>query len=356
MKFFPFFNRFKKPDTMRMFGIRKGLLHLEKLLTSNAIILMYHSISEPGIDPWDLAVSPENFEQQLQVIQNSFELSSLSDIALSLQKGRLNNKTVALTFDDGYRDNFQIAKPLLEKYNVPATFFITNNFGEEKIFWWDKLANLILRTAVLPVDFNIVIREEIINYSIGEECVLTESLEQLHTKWVAPSPPPTKRSTLFYKLWQLMQPLLPGEIEQILHLIKNWTGTAEVKTFPHTSLIKEEELRKLANHRLIDIGIHTVNHVALSYHSAQVQETEIVQNKYLLEQILNKKITTIAYPYGEYNDTTLDIVERIGLQAGVTVEYNLINRKANPFKLGRFQVNNWKAEQFEKKLLQWMTY
>ena len=337
-----------------MFGIKKRLQSLEKLLTSKAIILMYHSISEPGIDPWELAVSPSNFEQQLQVLQSSFKLSSVNDIALSIKKGRLKNKTVALTFDDGYRDNFQVATPLLEKYNVPATFFITNNFGEKKIFWWDKLANLILRIAVLPANFNLTIRDEIINYSIGEECVLNESLEKLHRNWIVPGSPPTKRSTLFYKLWELMQPLPPDEIEQILHMIENWTGAKEALTFPNTSLIEKEELRTLANHRLSDIGIHTVNHVALSYHSAQVQEIEIVQNKKILEQIINRPITTIAYPYGDYNDATLDIVEKTGLQAGVTVEYNVVNRAANPFKLGRFHVKNWDARKFEEKLSKWM--
>ena len=113
-------------------------------------------------------------------------------------------------------------------------------------------------------------------------------------------------------------------------------------------------MRRLANHRLIDVGIHTVNHVALSCHSAQVQETEIVQNKNLLEQVINRKITTIAYPYGEYNDTTLNIVEKAGLRAGVTVEYNVVNRTSNAFTLGRFHVKNWNASQFEENLLKWM--
>src|SRR5215203_1031907 len=218
-----------------MFGIKKRLLSLEKLLTGKAIILMYHSISEPGIDPWELAVSPSHFEQQLQVLQNSFKVSSISEIILNLQKGRLKNKTVAVTFDDGYRDNFQIAAPLLEKYNIPATFFITNSFEEEKIYWWDSLANLVLRTPILPADFNITIRDKIVNHSIGEEFVLNEYLEQLHQNWIALSTPPTRRSALFYKLWELMQPLPPGEIEQILYQIKNWTGTTEAIIFPNTS-------------------------------------------------------------------------------------------------------------------------
>ena len=315
---------------------------------------MYHSISEPGIDPWELAVSPSNFEKQLQVLQKVYKVSSVRDIVSRVQRGRLKNKSIALTFDDGYRDNFEVATLLLEKYNVPATFFITNNFGEGKIYWWDKLANVILRTPQLPADFNIIIRGEIFNYSIREESTLNEYLERLHRKWVAPGTPPTKRSALYYKLWQLMQPLPPAEIDNLINEIKIWASTNVEVILPNTSLITEEQLRKLSNHHLIDIGLHTANHVALSYHSAFTQETEILQNQKQFEQFLNKEITTIAYPYGEYNSTTLDIVKKIGLQAGFTVEYNVVKHTSDPLKLGRFQVKNWNAREFEENLVEWM--
>jgi peptidoglycan/xylan/chitin deacetylase (PgdA/CDA1 family) len=338
-----------------MFGIKKRLGRLEKLFTSKAIILMYHSITEPDIDPWELAVSPSNFEQQLQVLQNSFKISSVSNIVISLQKGRLKNKTVALTFDDGYRDNFESAKPLLEKYNIPASFFITSiSFCEEKLFWWDKLADIILRTPILPANFNIKMGGEIFNDSIKGEGTLNEYLEQLHRDWVIPGPPPTKRSTLYYKLWQLMLPLPPVEIDKMLQEIEKWAGNNVKKMQTPASLMTEQQLKNLADHPLIDIGLHTVNHVALNHHSAQVQESEILQNKKDLEQIVNRKITTIAYPYGEYSSTTLGIVEKIGLQAGFSVDYNPVNKASDPFKLGRFQVKNWNAKQFEENLVEWM--
>jgi peptidoglycan/xylan/chitin deacetylase (PgdA/CDA1 family) len=337
-----------------MFGIKNKLRSLKKSFAKKAIILMYHSISEPGIDPWELAVSPLNFEKQLQVLQKIYNVSSVRDIVSRVQRGRLKNKSIALTFDDGYRNNIENAKPLLEKYNVPATFFITNNFGEGKLFWWDRLANLILRTPQLPADFNLTIRGEIFSYSIGEESTINEYLEQLHRKWVAPGTPPTKRSRLFYKLWQLMQPLPPAEIDNLINEIKNWETVNEEVILPGTSLITEDQLRKLSSHHLIDIGLHTANHVALNYHSAFTQETEILQNKKQLEQFLNKEITTIAYPYGEYNNTTLDIVKKIGLQAAFTVEYNVVKHTSDPLKLGRFQVKNWNAREFEENLVEWM--
>ena len=337
-----------------MFGIKSKLRSLKKTFAKKAIILMYHSISEPGIDPWELAVSPANFEKQLQVLQKIFKVSSVGEIVAGVQRGRLRNKSVALTFDDGYRDNIESAAPLLEKYNVAATFFITNTFGEGQIYWWDHLANLILTTPQLPADFNITIRGEVFNYSIGEESALNEYYDQLHRRWVAPDTPPTKRSTLYYKLWQFMQPLPPAEINRLINEIKDWAGIKEELIFPGTLLITEEQLKKLSNHHLIDIGLHTANHIALRYHSALTQETEILLNQKQLEQIINKKISTIAYPYGEYNNITIGIVKKIGLQAGFTVEHNIVNCDSNPFRLGRFQVKNWNATQFEENLVEWM--
>jgi peptidoglycan/xylan/chitin deacetylase (PgdA/CDA1 family) len=337
-----------------MFGIKNKLRSLKELFAKKAIILMYHRISEPGIDPWELAVSPVNFKQQLQVLQN-YRVSTVSDVAIGVQKSRLKNKSIALSFDDGYRDNFENALPLLEKYDVPATFFITNiGFGEEKLYWWDRLANLILQTPELPKKINLTIGGEDFNFSIEEEIMLNEHLDQLHRSWIAPGIPPTKRSILYYKLWQLMQPLPPVEIEVLLHQIKNWTGTPGGTISPDGFLITEEQFRKLADHHLIDIGIHTANHIALGFHSAKVQENEILENQKQLEQIINRKITTIAYPYGEYNNTTLDVVKRAGLLSGFTVEYNLVSHTSNPFKLGRFHVKNWNGAQFEENLVEWM--
>ena len=90
----------------------------------HGLILSYHRIAAPSWDPWDLCVSPEHFEKQLEVLAHRAELVPLSDLASQLRAGRRGRPVVALTFDDGYADNLHVAQPLLERYGAPATVFI----------------------------------------------------------------------------------------------------------------------------------------------------------------------------------------------------------------------------------------
>ena len=112
---------------------------------------MYHRIAEPAVDPWELSVSAQNFDQQLEVLKKTGLVIPLQDLAAQLYSGLPLRPSILITFDDGYADNYLTAKPLLEKYDLPATFFISSkNIDSANEFWWDELADMILQTRVLP--------------------------------------------------------------------------------------------------------------------------------------------------------------------------------------------------------------
>ncbi|MDH4208441.1 MAG: polysaccharide deacetylase family protein, partial [Anaerolineae bacterium] len=100
-------------------------------------ILMYHHIGEPGPAAdairSDLSVSPENFEGQLRyLVEHGYEPTTLESLVLHLQVGRpLPGKPVILTFDDGFRDQYTAAYPLLRKYGFAGTFFVITRFADE---------------------------------------------------------------------------------------------------------------------------------------------------------------------------------------------------------------------------------
>ena len=101
---------------------------------------MYHRIADSQADVWDIAVSPENLEEQLKFLKKKHSVILLKDLVKQVQNKWIKKNSVAITFDDGYADNFIIAKPLLEKYELPATFFIPSiNIGQQKEFWRDEL-------------------------------------------------------------------------------------------------------------------------------------------------------------------------------------------------------------------------
>src|ERR1035441_8325455 len=106
-------------------------------LSRPAVVLLYHRISDHSSDPQMLSVSRANFEQHLRLIRGEFAPVSLADLIECSQRGSIPRRAVVLTFDDGYFDNLEFALPLLEKYDIPATFYVTSGqVGSREAFWW----------------------------------------------------------------------------------------------------------------------------------------------------------------------------------------------------------------------------
>src|SRR6266487_2262873 len=107
-----------------------------------ALIISYHRISMVENDFYEVSVSPENFAEHLLELRKRIHPLRLSELVQHLKDGSLPDKSVAITFDDGYADNLYAAKPLLEKYEIPATVFVCTGYvGKE--FWWDELERLV---------------------------------------------------------------------------------------------------------------------------------------------------------------------------------------------------------------------
>lgn len=103
-----------------------------------APILLYHRIATVSKDPVMLCVPPECFENHLQFIKKNYDVVSLSDLSKRIVNDKLKGNEIAITFDDGYQDNLINALPLLEKYNIPATIFVTTELlGKKASFEWD---------------------------------------------------------------------------------------------------------------------------------------------------------------------------------------------------------------------------
>src|SRR5690348_413658 len=123
-----------------------------------AIILLYHRITISDSDPWALNVSPANFAGHLEVLKSTRRLVCVDDLVTGVSIGRSLDGRVAITFDDGYADNLYDALPLLEHFEVPATFYLTSTgFDGPGEFWWDELERLIIQPGVLPATLSLTI-------------------------------------------------------------------------------------------------------------------------------------------------------------------------------------------------------
>lgn len=317
-----------------------------------AIVLMYHRIADVVRDPWQLSVSPGNFEQHLRVLQKS-RLIPVQQLASDLYQKSVVNKTVCLTFDDGYADNYLQAKPLLEKYKTPATFFIPTEYpGQQALFWWDELENIFLGYPELPARLSLSIRGSIFELVLGEDNILSKEQLHQHKRWAWPAESPTLRCKLYLLLWEKLKPLPYTELKAIVAEIKSWASfeePADKESYPMTL----EQLANLSDHPFIRLGLHTVTHLSLSHHPSGVQLAEISDNKLYLEKICPYKVNCIAYPYGDYNTNTLTVSKQLKLSAAFTTTEKIVSNLSDPLQLGRFQVRNWTGDQFEEQINKW---
>ena len=325
---------------------------IKKFLRSKepkAIVLMYHRIYNVKTDPWQLAVSPNNFETQIKALKNNFHVLPISDLVEQFKGGKIKPNTIYITFDDAYRDNYLNAKPLLEKYNCPATFFIPTHFvGKHELFWWDELESIFLHALNLPTNLTLSIDDKTYTFDIKGE-PLSEEIRLKQQSWVWPDPPPTNRCKIYLELWELLQPLSFTKISGILDVVRKWADHTPSQG-PIDYPMNHAELDNLAKNKLFGLGIHTMTHPALAYHSPEFQSSEITGSKDFLADMGYPQINAIAYPYGNHNDETLSVVRQNSIPLGFTTQEAVITRNSAPLRLGRIQVTNCNGTTLTEKL------
>jgi peptidoglycan/xylan/chitin deacetylase (PgdA/CDA1 family) len=318
-----------------------------------AVVLLYHRVAMARIDPWQLAVSPHNFEDHLQVLKKKYNVISVEELLAHLGRGKLPARAVCITFDDGYRDNFLAAEPLLKLYDCPAHFFIASHYvAHQQLFWIDLLGQTLFETMMLPETLSLCINRDSFVYSLKGAGQLNATDRQQLAQWTWPHQPPSARAHLYLALWEQLKPLAFEEIQKVLRQLEQWaglTGQLPVEMSP----LKEEELRLLVGHPLFSLGMHTVTHPALSKHAKEVQANEISENKSYLERCIGRPVTTLAYPYGDYNEETLAVAQELNVAGAFTTAERPVLPKTPIHKLGRFQVKNWDRTTFDGILAEW---
>lgn len=137
-------------------SLRRTASWLYSRVADFVLILGYHRVAQTTCDPLELCVSPDNFAEQLDVLRRRTDVIDLNSLERGFRSGKLPRRTVAITFDDGYQDILQTARPLLAKRDMPCTVFaVTGALGQE--FWWDSLSRIIYTPATLPEKLTIKI-------------------------------------------------------------------------------------------------------------------------------------------------------------------------------------------------------
>lgn len=332
---------------------RKTVNTIQRKFATKGLILMYHRVAEVGCDPWGLCVSPPNFAEHLQVLKTAANVMRLEELAQAHQQGNIPERAVVITFDDGYIDNFVNAKPLLEKYEIPATIFLVSGYiGKDREFWWDEVERVFLSPGKLPATLTLKINDRVYNWDLSQVTEYTETDYQRDRHLSAWQGKKGSRQAIFYSVWETLQPLPNQQQKLALDHILQWSQKSPNARHDYRPM-NSDEVQKLISGGLIEVGAHTVNHPFLSAHGETDQQEEIAQGKTDIEKLLGRTITTFTYPFGAYNRTTVPLVKNLGFTCACSTEALPVWWKCDPYQLPRFGVNNWDGEQFHKQLLKW---
>ncbi len=267
-------------------------------------VLMYHRVlprtderfaqEEPG-----MLVTPKSFDMHLAELKRHFEIVSLGEWVRRQEAGeQLPARACAVTFDDGWRDNYEYALPILKKHQVPATLFaVAEKIGTDFQFWPNIIAALLLSGA-------------------GPSLAGHPVLEPAGSTQAAPDAEEVSRCV------QQLKARTEDEIFQALDEI-NWRTLCKGPMPP--ALMDWQQLREMQASGLVDIGSHTCTHRRLTgAMAADALRWELVESKNILETQLERPVELFCFPNGDYDQAALNMVHT-HYRAAVTTRRGINN-------------------------------
>lgn len=322
------------------------------------LILSYHRVADVGPDPWGLCVSPGHFARQMEVLRAEADPLPLAELVAAVRRGDASPRAVAVTFDDGYVDNLIEAKPILERWEVPATVFVATGYvGSGRDFWWDVVQDVLLDGRPLPPVLDLEISGTRHRWVLGSREPWTATVDAVRN-WRAWTPAPTPRHALYVAVWQLLRPLDESARLAILDQLVAWAGScappAHTASSPRRA-VTSHEMKTLASGGLVALGAHTVTHPLLSSLSAPAQRQEIEDSRKAIEDVTGGRVSSFAYPYGDFDSDTLKAVREAGLTMACAGGPGRVDRSSDPLRLPRVQVEDWNTWDFRERLSGWRT-
>lgn len=259
-----------------------GRSALSRLRTNAAAlrVLAYHRVVE---GPWDdflfdehiISATPEAFEAQMRFAKKNFDVVSFRDLdACDREDKPWPKKALIVTFDDGYRDNFTHAFPVLRELGLPATIFLTTgHIDQSQLFWWDAIAYCFKKTSLAAI----------LMPELGEAEMPLATAQQRRQavdaalNW-AKNVPDAVRKGFVAHLPNVLKVQLPCDVAKGMHL--SW-----------------DEVRLMAQDG-IEFGSHTVTHPILSCVDNAQLLYEACMSKSTIEREVGQPALSFAFPAG----------------------------------------------------------
>lgn len=269
-----------------------------------ATIIMLHRVFPHEADKLSpnegLKVSPEFLEKFIvDAVHSGYRFISLDELHHILSKGKKISKSIVMTLDDGYADNYTYAYPIFKKYNIPFAIYLTTSFPDRSaVLWWYQLEDFLVENDYISLTNGM-------HFQCGTKKQRVEAFMAL-------------RKVIIY---------LPEEnfLSSLNELFENFRCDWQQKVFDLA--ISWEQLIKICADPLVTIGAHTKNHFALAGLSHNALIDEVVDSKLIIESRLPIHVKHFCYPFGsraEAGDREFNVIKELGFDTAVTTRFGNI--------------------------------
>jgi len=286
-------------------------------------ILLYHGVSSKphkGIENFHQKhISVEDFEEQIAYLSKHYHISKMSDINQVIKE---SEKNIIITFDDGFANNYYYAFPILKKYQVPATFYISTGFIETKeVFWVDKVEYLVNESPLNKIKLDTLKQSFKLNSPSDKILMVQVIKEQL-------------KSETNVKIAR-------QKIESTISELESKAAVEPRYDYDDYLPMTWEQIFEMNQSEWCDIGGHTVDHTILSQLEFKEKKRQIIECKQVLERELDQTINLFSYPEGQrshYDQETIEILRQYNFISSPSAVFGFNTSQTSCFHLYRNMV------------------
>lgn len=291
--------------------------------SDRAFVLMYHRVLDSAdrqpcpVQP-GMYVTTDTFRDQIRFLKDRFEIVFFDELVLKVLKGEKTGGFCAITLDDGWRDNYTNAFPVLGSCRAPATIYLATGYvGTDRIFWPEELGYYLDQGAAYgsaaggaPEPVVRFIGEIGGHRKCGRDLFLDRCIEIL------------KKSS-------------PAERDVVLEYFRDTAGFGPVPR----QMLSWDEAREMLDSGWVRFGAHTVNHEILDRLPPAQAEAEISESRTEIERRLGCRVGSFAYPNGNRSGSIVKCVADSGFIAAVTTDKGFLDRGTKLMEVPRIAVH-----------------
>jgi len=284
----------------------------ERALPPRLSILIYHRVLREPDPLFPGEADAARFDAQMRLVRRHFHVLTLGQALRRRDAGTLPARALAITFDDGYADNAEVALPILQRHGLPATFFVATGFLDGGRMFNDSVIECLRRTSLQQVDL----------HDLGLQAM--------------PVSTPAERRAAIDALLPRVKYLGLAERERFLDRLHLMTGKP---LLPADLMMRSAQVVEL--HRAgMEIGGHTIHHPILRLLPESDAATEISGGRERLQALTDAPVQVFAYPNGQpgqdYGDREVGIVRRLGFLGAVSTRRGTATAASDRYQLPRF--------------------